>query len=64
MTTLRPTPDNTVIVGSFGKCTITNSVAPLVKTLLVTDVIRVLVVQIQKQFLYMHIQMDYLYWSQ
>ena len=59
-----PTPENTVIVGSFGKCAITNSVAPLVKTLLVTHVIRVLVVQIQKQFLNMHIQMDYLYWSQ
>ena len=43
-----PTPENTVIVGSFGKCTITNSVAPLVKTLLATHVIRVLVVQNHK----------------
>ena len=39
------TPENTVIVGSFGKCAITNSVAPLVKTLLVIHVIRVLVGQ-------------------
>ena len=46
-----PTPENTVIVGSFGKCTITNSVAPLVKTLLVTHVIRVLVDQICKAVL-------------
>ena len=30
---IRPTPENTVIVGSFGKCTTTNSVAPPVKTL-------------------------------
>ena len=29
----RPTPENTVIVGSFGKCTTTDSVAPQVKTL-------------------------------
>ena len=28
-----PTPENTVIVGSFGKCTTTDSVAPQVKTL-------------------------------
>ena len=32
-TFIRPTPDNTVIVGSFGKCTTTDSVAPQVKTL-------------------------------
>jgi len=31
--TIRPTPENTVIVGSFGKCTTTDSVAPQVKTL-------------------------------
>ena len=31
--TTRPTPENTVIVGSFGKCTTTDSVAPQVKTL-------------------------------
>ena len=43
---INPTPKNTVIVGSFSKCAITNSVAPLVKTLLVTHVIRVLVDQI------------------
>ena len=30
---IRPTPENTVIVGSFGKCTSTDSVAPQVKTL-------------------------------
>ena len=30
---IRPTPENTVIVGSFGKCTTTDSVAPQVKTL-------------------------------
>ena len=29
----RPTPENTVIVGSFGKCTTTDSVAPQVKSL-------------------------------
>ena len=29
----RPTPENTVIVGSFGKCTTTDSVVPQVKTL-------------------------------
>ena len=29
--TIRPTPENTVIVGSFGKCTTTDSVAPQVK---------------------------------
>ena len=29
----RATPENTVIVGSFGKCTTTDSVAPQVKTL-------------------------------
>ena len=32
-TTIRPTPENTVIVGSFGKSTTTDSVAPQVKTL-------------------------------
>ncbi len=32
-TAIRPTPENTVIVGSFGKCTSTDSVAPQVKTL-------------------------------
>ena len=32
-TPIRPTPENTVIVGSFGKCTLTDSVAPQVKTL-------------------------------
>ena len=32
-TAIRPTPENTVIVGSFGKCTTTDSVAPQVKTL-------------------------------
>ena len=32
-TSTRPTPENTVIVGSFGKCTTTDSVAPQVKTL-------------------------------
>ena len=32
-TSIRPTPENTVIVGSFGKCTTTDSVAPQVKTL-------------------------------
>ena len=32
-TLIRPTPENTVIVGSFGKCTTTDSVAPQVKTL-------------------------------
>ncbi len=32
-TSTRPTPENTVIVGSFGKCTTTGSVAPQVKTL-------------------------------
>ena len=32
-TPIRPTPENTVIVGSFGKCTTTDSVAPQVKTL-------------------------------
>ena len=32
-TRIRPTPENTVIVGSFGKCTTTDSVAPQVKTL-------------------------------
>ena len=30
---IRATPENTVIVGSFGKCTTTDSVAPQVKTL-------------------------------
>ena len=30
---IRPTPENTVIVGSFGKCTTTDSVAPQVKSL-------------------------------
>ena len=32
-TPIRPTPENTVIVGSFGKCTLTDSVAPQVKSL-------------------------------
>ena len=32
-TSIRPTPENTVIVGSFCKCTTTDSVAPQVKTL-------------------------------
>ena len=32
-TPIRPAPENTVIVGSFGKCTTTDSVAPQVKTL-------------------------------
>ena len=32
-TPIRPTPENTVIVGSFGKCITTDSVAPQVKTL-------------------------------
>ena len=32
-TPIRATPENTVIVGSFGKCTTTDSVAPQVKTL-------------------------------
>ena len=32
-TAIRATPENTVIVGSFGKCTTTDSVAPEVKTL-------------------------------
>ena len=32
-TGIQPTPENTVIVGSFGKCTTTDSVAPQVKTL-------------------------------
>ena len=32
-TPMRPTPENTVIVGSFGKCTTTDSVVPQVKTL-------------------------------
>ena len=32
-TPIRPTPENTVVVGSFGKCTTTDSVAPQVKTL-------------------------------
>ena len=32
-TAIRATPENTVIVGSFGKCTTTDSVAPQVKTL-------------------------------
>ena len=32
-TAIRPTPENTVIVGSFGKCTTTDSVVPQVKTL-------------------------------
>ena len=32
--TLRPTPENTVIVGSFGKCTTTDSVTPQLKTFL------------------------------
>ena len=32
-TAIRPTPENTVIVASFGKCTTTDSVAPQVKTL-------------------------------
>ena len=32
-TSIRPTPENTVIVGSFGKCITTDSVAPQVKTL-------------------------------
>ena len=32
-TPMRPTPENTVIVGSFGKCTTTDSVAPQVKKL-------------------------------
>ncbi len=32
-TTIRPTRENTVIVGSFGKCTTTDSVAPQVKSL-------------------------------
>ena len=31
-TPIRPTPENTVIVGSFGKCTTTDSVAPQVMT--------------------------------
>ena len=48
ISTIDATPENTVIVGSFCKCTITNSVAPLVKTLLVSHVIRVLVVQIYR----------------
>ena len=30
VTSTRPTPENTVIVGSFGKCTTTDSVAPQV----------------------------------
>ena len=30
---IQPTPENTVIVGSFGKCTTTASAAPQVKTL-------------------------------
>ena len=30
---VRPTPENTVIVGSFGECTTTDSAAPQVKTL-------------------------------
>ena len=32
-TAIQPTPENTVIVGSFGKYTTTGSVAPQVKTL-------------------------------
>ena len=32
-TPIRPTPENTVIVGSFGKCTTTDSVVPQVMTL-------------------------------
>ena len=32
-TPIRATPENTVIVGSFGKCTTTDSAAPQVKTL-------------------------------
>ena len=32
-TYIRPTPENTVIVGSFSKCTTTDRVAPQVKTL-------------------------------
>ena len=32
-TLIRPNPENTVIVGPFGKCTTTDSVAPQVKTL-------------------------------
>ena len=32
-TPIRPTAENTVIVGSFGKCTTTDSVVPQVKTL-------------------------------
>ena len=32
-TPTRPTPENTVIVASFGKCTTTDSVAPQVKSL-------------------------------
>ena len=32
-TPIQATPENTVIVGSFGKCTTTDSVAPQVKTL-------------------------------
>ena len=32
-TNIRPTPENTVTVGSFGKCTTTDSVAPQVRTL-------------------------------
>ena len=32
-TAIRPTPENTVIVGSFGKCTTTDSVAPQLKAL-------------------------------
>ena len=32
-TGIRPTPENTVIVGSFGKCTTIDSAAPQVKTL-------------------------------
>ena len=33
VTPIHPTPENTVIVGSFGKCTTTYSVAPQWKTL-------------------------------
>ena len=33
VTLIQPTPDNTVIVGSFSKCTTTYSVASLVETL-------------------------------
>ena len=56
-----PTPNNTVIVGSFGKCTITNSIKHTISNSSVMTPIAVLVVSIINQFLYLYILMEYLF---